>query len=210
MKKILLIGDSICAGYNKYTKAAFDGIAEVIYSNDNGRFASYVFRWLPDLHRKFGSVDLVHWNAGLWDSLIMHDGMNFSDIEVYKSYMERICVSMKRFHPNAKFIFATSTYVIEKGYNPKGLRRKNADIEAYNAAAVEIVSRHGMEINDLYALTSTLPEAYHSDMTHYYTKDGTREITNQVIAHIEHALDIKATPLDYDALFAEKTDVHGI
>lgn len=211
MKKILLIGDSIRAGYAKYVKEAFDGIAEVIIPEESGRFASFVYRSLPDYKRIYGNdLDLIHWNAGLWDCLIMHDGMNFSDIEVYKSYMERICASMKLLFPSAKAIFAKSTYVLEWQYGKNGLRRKNSDIEAYNAAAVEIVTRHGMTVNDLYELTSKLPESYHSDMTHYYTREATEPITNQVIAYIEEALDIKAKPLDYDALFAEKKDVHGI
>ena len=54
------------------------------------------------------------------------------------------------------------------------------------------------------------PVEYHSDLTHYYTKEGTRIITNQVIEHIEKALDIKAEPLDYDALFDKKDDAEGI
>jgi len=211
MKKILLIGDSIRAGYARCVKAAFDGIAEVVVPEDSGRFAAYVYRSLPDYKRIYGSdFDLIHWNAGLWDCLIMHDGMNFSDIEVYKSYMERICVSMKQLFPSAKAVFAKSTYVLEWQYSPTNLRRKNADIEAYNAAAVEITERHGMATNDLYALTSTLPESYHSDMTHYYTKEATEVISKQVIASIENALGIKANELDYGKLFEEMTEVHGI
>ena len=210
MKKILLIGDSIRIGYDKYIKMAFDGVADVVYPEENTRFAAYVFRRLPDLQKLFGDADLVHWNAGLWDCLIMHDGLNFTDIEVYKSYMERACVGFKRFFPNAKFIFATSTSVTESGYNPNGLRRLNADIEAYNKAAVEIVTKHGMTVNDLYSLTKDMPEEYHSDMTHYYTKSGTRVITDRVKSFIENALGIKAKELDYEALFAEKTDVIGI
>ena len=211
MKKILLIGDSLRAGYMNYVKMAFEGIAEVIAPEDSGRFASYVYRSLIDYKRVYGTdFDLIHWNCGLWDCLIMHDGRNFSTLEVYKDYMDRACGSMKMFFPNAKYIFANSTYVIEEGYGKGGFRRKNADIEAYNAAAEEIVKRHGMTVNDLYTVSKALPESAHSDMTHYYTKEGTEALTNRVIAVIEDALGIKAKPIDYDALFAEKKDVHGI
>ena len=51
---------------------------------------------------------------------------------------------------------------------------------------------------------------YHSDQTHFYTKEGTKVITNQVVACIEKVLNIKAKPLDYDLLFKEKTDVIGM
>lgn len=210
MKKILLIGDSIRAGYAKCVKAAFDGIADVIVPEDSGRFAAYVYRSLPDYKRVYGDdFNLIHWNAGLWDCLIMHDGMNFSDIDVYKSYIERICTSMKLLFPDAKAIFAKSTYVLEWQYG-KNFRRTNSDIEAYNAVAVGVVTRHGMAVNDLYELTRNLPESYHSDMTHYYTKEATEVISAQVIEHIEKALDIKALPIDYRRLFSEITEIHGI
>ena len=211
MKKILLIGDSIRAGYDKYVKMALDGIAEVEYSQDCNRFASFVLRMIPEFCKTYGKdLDLVHWNAGLWDCLRLDDGVIFSDIEVYKSYIERTCASLKRHFKNASFIFATSTSVIEEGYNKNVMHRLNSDIEAYNAAALEIVTRHGMAVNDLYTLTTSIPKEYHSDATHYYTKDGTRVITDQVIAHIEASLGIKAKTLDYDALFRDKTDIVGI
>ena len=67
-----------------------------------------------------------------------------------------------------------------------------------------------MEINDLYSLMSKLPVSYHSDLTHYYTKEGTRAITDAVVDKIEKSLDIKGAALDYDALFGEQGAVLGI
>lgn len=71
MKKVLLIGDSIRAGYDKYLKKALEDVAEVYYPSDNCRFAEYVLRHLHDWKQGLGldEVDLVHWNAGLWDTL---------------------------------------------------------------------------------------------------------------------------------------------
>lgn len=211
MKKVLLIGDSIRQGYDKYVKMAFEGTAEVVYPTENCRFASYVLRCLADWKKVCcggENVDLIHWNAGLWDCLTMLDGKHHTPIEIYKEYIERCCVVIEKIFPGAKMIFATSTPVQEHLFG--AMKRYNADIEAYNAAATEIVKAHGGEINDLYPLMIAQPEEYHSDLTHYYTKDGTRVITDQVIAHIEKALDIKARELDYNALFAEKKDVIGI
>ena len=47
-------------------------------------------------------------------------------------------------------------------------------------------------------------------MTHYYTKDGTRILTEQVATVIADTLGIPAKPLDYDALFAEVDKIVGI
>ena len=76
--------------------------------------------------------------------------------------------------------------------------------------AVEVVKSHGGEINDLYSLAMAAPVEYHSDVTHYYTKEGTRLLTNQVVKCLEEALGIPAKELDYDTLFADMENVLGI
>lgn len=48
MKKILLIGDSIRLGYDKYIKMAFEDVAEVYYPAENSRFVMYVYRRLHE------------------------------------------------------------------------------------------------------------------------------------------------------------------
>ena len=89
-------------------------------------------------------------------------------------------------------------------------KRFNRDTEAYNAVGVRVAREHGASINDLYALMNAAPASYHSDLTHYYTKEGTRLLTEQVKAHIEDAMGVKGRELDYDALFAKTTDAIGV
>lgn len=212
MKKIVLIGDSIRMGYDKYTKLAFEDVANVYYPNDNCRFASYILRHLHDWKKSFecgDDVDCVHWNAGLWDSIFMPDGEHHTPIEIYKYYIERVCNRIKHLFPNAKVIFATSTPVVEERFLGE-CKRYNKDIELYNAAAVEIVRKHGFEVNDLYAITKDVPLEFYSDMTHFYTKEGTQLITNVVVKTLEQCLDIHAKELDYDVLFAEKENIVGM
>ena len=210
MKRIILIGDSIRRGYDKYVKKSLEGVAEVYYPEENCQFSAYVLRHLNIWKAETGwdTVDLIHWNAGLWDDLVLLDGMHLVDIETYAKYIDRICNLIKILFPGAKMIFATSTPVIESGF--KANKRYNKDTEAYNAVAVEIVKKHGGEINDLYTTMVAQPESYHSDQSHYYTKEGTRVITDQVVAHIEAALDIRGKPLDYDALFSKTENFIGI
>lgn len=80
----------------------------------------------------------------------------------------------------------------------------------YNAAAIEIVRKHGFDVNDLYELTKDVPIEYYSDMTHFYTKEGTRLIADKVINCIEKSLDIKAEKLDYDKLFENTENIIGL
>lgn len=205
-----MIGDSIRVGYDKYVKMALEDVAEVYYPDENCRFTSYVIRYLDHWKGQLGidTVDLVHWNAGLWDELVMLDGKRLVSYECYKENIERICDLIHLLFPGAKMIFATSTPVQEELY--QDFKRFNKDIEMYNAAAVEIVKKLGGEINDLYTLASGFPVSYHSDMTHYYTKEGTRELVSQVVKCIEGSLGIKGKELDYDALFREQEKIVGI
>lgn len=210
MKKILLVGDSIRVGYDKYVKMAFEGVAHVYYPDENTRFAAYVCRNL-DCWQKWlcgDDIDVIHWNAGLWDNLPLPDGKLLTPINVYKEYVERICVISNLLFPCAKMIFATSTPVRDRPDLP--IARRNEDTEKYNAAAVEIVKRYGGQINDLYSLAKAAPDEYHSDGTHYYTKEGTRMLTDQVVKCLEQTLGIRAKALDYDALFTEPESIVGI
>ena len=212
MKKILLIGDSVRQGYDKYVKHAFRAVATVYYPNENCRFAEYVLRHLVDWQRDIGGgddVDLVHWNAGLWDDLIMVDNKHLSPIEYYKYTVKRICEVIKILFPHAKMIFATSTPVREELFRGP-CKRYNRDTEEYNAAAVEIVKAHGGEINDLYSLVLGAPDDYYSDMTHLYTQNGTRLVSDGVIRAIENSLGIKAEKLDYSALFSNPDLIEGV
>ena len=60
--------------------------------------------------------------------------------------------------------------------------------EWIQAAAVEIVTRYGFQVNDLYALSVTLPPEAHSDAVHYYTPIGTKAFTEQVLSYLLPAI----------------------
>jgi len=53
-----------------------------------------------------------------------------------------------------------------------------------NKVAVEIVKKYGFAVNDLYAVSTSLPEEAHSDFVHYYTPMGTEAFANEVLSHI--------------------------
>ena len=215
MKKIILLGDSIRMGYDKYVKMALEGEAEVFSPTENCRFTQYMLRflhkWVAD--SGFGKdTDLVHFNVGLWDVIqIMYDEP-ITPIDVYEQYLHRICKRIRECCPKAKVIFATSTPIHQANYESvkHEFWRSNETIKAYNAVAVKVMKEHGIEVNDLYALMEGAPDHYFSDRTHYYTKDGTRLLTEQVLATIENTLGIKGKQLDYDMLFTKANNVEGM
>ena len=194
MKKIVLIGDSIRMGYDKYVKEALAGTAEVYYPDDNCRFSYYVLRYLHEwkAEGKWPSdVDLVHWNAGLWDCLELFGDSPLVPIASYEECLLRITARLRKLFPNAKHIFATSTPIVEAKVSPLYFRH-NTTIEEYNAAAVRALTPEGTIINDLYAHAAACPAEYRSDAVHYYTDAGTEYMGRRVLAKICSTLDIKA------------------
>ena len=86
-------------------------------------------------------------------------------------------------------IFATSTSVISEKMS-KDFKRYNEDIIKYNDVAISIVKKYGFTVNDLYAVSVSLPEEAHSDPVHYYTPMGTEVFTKQVLSVVAPALSI--------------------
>ena len=203
-KKILLLGDSIRVGYDKYVRMAFEDAAEVFYPETNCMHTANIIRSLYDWKegRNWADdMDLVHWNAGLWDDLIMIDGKPLIKIDVYRENIGRISDMISMLFPEAKVIFATSTPVREELFTTYKMYNRNT--EEYNRTACEAVIAHGGSINDLYSLLRDVPPEFHSDRTHFSTKAATELITNHTVGIIEKALDIEAKMPDFDALFNE-------
>ena len=193
-KKVLLIGDSIRMGYDKYVKNYLSDSCEVYYPKDNCRFAQYTLRHLSDWKSGFNGddLDLIHWNVGLWDTLELYNDGCLTPPEFYAFFIEKICKRIKVLFPKAKVIFATSTPVIESRFTePHFSKRLNSNVKKYNNIAVEICQKHGFAVNDLYSLVENVPEEYYSDMTPLYTPEGTQLLTDAVIKAICDTLDIE-------------------
>jgi hypothetical protein len=205
-KKIFLIGDSIRMGYDKYVKEALSEVAEVYYPDENCRYAENVLRFAHEWKSKTGApddVDLVHWNAGLWDVLELFGDEPLSTPEYYANVIPRIDRRLRMLFPKAKIVFATSTSVEESMASPDFFRH-NSNIEKYNAIAVSVLKNTDTVINDLYALTSRLPVSCHSDFVHYYTDAGREAIGGRVLSVICELLGIEAKDVKLDGFTPEK------
>lgn len=209
MKKILLIGDSIRHGYDKQVRDCLSGQAEVYFPSDNCRFAQYVLRHFPDWAAavKPGSPDLIHWNAGLWDTLRLWGDETLTPPEFYEYFIRRIFLQISKAFPNAIQVFATSTPVIERKYTGTA-KRFNADIRRYNEIAVRIAGEFGCPVDDLYAAADGLPESCYSDMTHLYTPEGTKVLVNKVLETIVPLLGLE--PVKFGGEGSVRTEAVGI
>ncbi len=197
MKKILLFGDSIRMGYDEYVRESFEGLATVFFPAENCTFTVNYLRNLHNWveHRDLYDADVVHFNAGLWDTVRIYGDEPLVKLDAYTDNIGRIIDRMHFLFPNATLIFATSTPGLEDEYISDFETRRNSDVEKYNAAAVEVCKQKGVIVNDLYTLLKDCPESFHSDQTHFYTAEATERIGSRVNAFLCEALGIDASSL---------------
>lgn len=212
MKKIVLLGDSIRMGYDKYVKEALDGVAEVYYPSQNCRFAQYLLRQLHEWKKKGEwptDVDLVHWNAGLWDVAEMFGDPPLSSPQHYEDMIVRIDRRLRLLFPEAKLVFATSTAVREEEYKGS-FRRHNAVIEQYNEIACKALKDTDTVINDLYAHTKNVPAECCSDKTHYNTPQGAAYMGGRVLSVIAQQLGVVGRDIKVEGFQLENYSADNI
>ena len=172
MKRIFLIGDSIRQGYDSFVRENLAEKAHVYWAEDNARFVQYTFRYLAEWMKSEcdpNLIDIVHWNNGLWDVLHQMGDESLIDLEDYEKYLRRIIKRLRQAAPHAKICFALTTQVVEESFADPGLFfRSNRDIEAYNAAARNVMAEENIPVDDLYTVSAQMPKAWHSpDGTHF-------------------------------------------
>ena len=196
MKKVILIGDSIRLGYDKFIRRSLSGIAEVYSPEENCRFAEYVLRYAHDWKIAGdwpSDADIVHWNAGLWDALRLFDDEPLTPVGAYGQYIKRIDKRLRQLFPKAKMIFATNTSVNESGYGTgyaKYFKRFNSEIREYNSVAIDALKDTDTVIDDLYSVSEKATPVCRSDMTHFNTEEGVRLIGGNVLRVICEELKI--------------------
>ena len=85
MKNVLLLGDSIRINYQSTVARALSDVAAVHSPGENCRFAQNVLRslheWIEDTNQD--RIDIIHWNAGLWDTLRIYGDACLTPVDVY-------------------------------------------------------------------------------------------------------------------------------
>jgi acyl-CoA thioesterase-1 len=189
LPRVLLIGDSISIGYTVPVREQLKGVANVHRPSTNcgptTRGVEQLDKWLGT-----GKWDVIHFNFGLHDlKYVDEEGKNTSPdkgkvqvpIDDYKKNLDAMVVRMKK--TGAKLVFATTTPVPEK--EPQ--RKADTDKE-YNAAAREVMARHGVAVNDLDAFVRGRKGEGQLPGNVHFTADGYKALAGQVAAEVKKAL----------------------
>ena len=169
-KNVLIIGDSISIGYTPFIQKALAPGINVVHNPGNGGSTE---RGLDSIPSWVGARTwkVILFNFGLHD-LVRKDSTNKYDVrgkisvpvETYKENLNRIVSLLKP--TKATLIFVNTTMVPE---NSSG--RMVADPAIYNAAALEVMTKNGIPVIDLYTASLTIhPENSKPGNVHYTDK----------------------------------------
>lgn len=183
LPKVLLIGDSISGGYYKSVARALEGKAVVAKSSDNGEStATGVIKidgWLGDT-----KWDVIHFNWGVWDMYGWQYAADDRSTAMYAQRLETLVVRMKK--TGAKLIWATTTPVPPSPEATMLKRWKtevviDQDLERkYQEAALQVMKKHEVPVNDLYALLKPRRNEFQKDDDVHFSPAGSALMAQQI------------------------------
>lgn len=153
LPNVLIIGDSISMGYTPFLKAMLKDRAFVWHPDENCEGTTKgvlkIDEWIGTakwniIHFNFGLHDIKHVNAENGSNSNLPEDPPQANLSQYSENLKIIVEKLKS--TGAKLIFATTTPVPQKS-SPF---RNPEDIVNYNNAALEIMKKQDIEVNNLY------------------------------------------------------------
>lgn len=158
LPRVLLIGDSISRGYTVATRNALAGKVNVHRAPENcGPTANGLKKldiWLGD-----GGWDLIHFNFGI------HDRNTSS--EDYAARLEQLIARLET--TGAKLMWAMSTPLPANSET-----YKQGECVRLNAVAAEVMAKHNIPVNDLYAVAFPVLDVYQNPGDCHFNEAGYR------------------------------------
>ena len=198
LPRALILGDSISIGYTPFVQALLRDRVAVLRPDancgDTRRGLEKIDEWLgPDRWR------VVHFNWGLHDLCYRHPestvqghrdkerGAIAVPLDLYEQNLDRLAARIKQSCDRA--IWAPTTVV------PEGeAGRFVEDAVRYNEVAQGIMEKHGIAIDDLYAVTKQFgPELFVGPGNVHFTEEGSRRLASQVAEHILAAVEDRSS-----------------
>lgn len=173
LPRVLLIGDSVSRGYTQAVRKALAGKVNVHRAPANcGPTATGLKKldvWLGD-----GQWDLIHFNFGIHD--------RNTPLPDYTGRLDQLVDRLQE--TGAKVVWATTTPIPDLPEK----KQSAASIIERNAAAAEVMKKHGVAIDDLFtAITPHLAALQNPDDVHFNAK-GYDFLGRQVAQSIEKNL----------------------
>ena len=187
LPRVFIVGDSISEGYTPVVRRLLEGKANVHRPADNCRMSAYgvehIGKWVGDT-----KWDVIHFNFGLWDWYGWQNPQTTP--ESYADNLDAIVRSLKK--TGARLIFGMTTPPSIGPERKTKILITEARAKEFNDAATAVMEKHGVRINDLYALIGSNRATYQRAETNvHYTEEGTHLLAAQVAKEIQAALPVK-------------------
>ncbi len=167
--RVLLIGDSICNGYEEFVRNRLKGEFYVDFLATSHSLDSDFYRAMVGGIAKASEYDLIHFNFGL-------HGFHM-DKDAYRENYEKILAELMK---SAPVEVATSTIVYEPGNAKLDERQTPAAMER-NEVVLSLADKYHLPVDDLWAVSTKIPMADRSDDGIHY-EDGGWEIFADAVA----------------------------
>ena len=192
LPKVLILGDSISIGYTPHVKELLEEVAEVSRPGDNCQGTTNgvkkIDTWLGTsrwdvIHFNFGLHDLKHEDPVTHQNSTREEDPKQADVKQYARNLKVIVEKLKK--TGAVLIFATTTPFPDK---PDGPLRRASDVKAYNRAALKIMKRNGVLINDLHGFALTRMAELQIPKNVHFTKEGSKVLAEEVAGVIKREI----------------------
>ncbi len=199
LPNVLIIGDSISIGYTPAVRELLAGKANVLRPmRPDGKApvnCASTITGLKELESWLGDTKwaVIHFNWGLHDLCYRNpeakagnrdkvNGKISVPLPEYKANLETLVRRLEK--TGARLIWASTTKV------PEGEAGRFAgDDRKYNAAAAEVMRRHGIAVDDLYAASTEAPDSeWLGPGNVHFKPEGYRRLARQVAGAIERNL----------------------
>lgn len=172
LPRVLLVGDSICNGYQGAVQRLLEGKVSVSYWVSSYCLTMPAYKRLLDFYLAEAKYDVVHFNNGL-HSL-------GTDPALWEKDLEACLAKIRAAQPQAKIVWCSSTPLKDPGLTEKA--------KVLNAAAARVAAKLGLPCDDLFGLLDPLDrEANWSDTFHHKGPAREQEAA-QVAASVLKAL----------------------
>jgi lysophospholipase L1-like esterase len=187
LPRVVLLGDSIRGTYQAPVAERLAGRAEVVGPSVNGEFSARTLEKLDQWLAELGTPDVVHWNNGLHDvgHNLQRSPIQFP-LPVYVANLEAILRRLRS--TGAAIIWATTTPLHpNRVYPDPNWSWRQSEIDAYNQAALKLMHREAICVNDLASLVL-------DDLDSYLVSDGIH-LTDRGIQQCADAVAASVTSL---------------
>lgn len=180
LPRVLLVGDSICNGYQGEVCRLLDGKMNVSYWISSYCVTSPNYMKFLSLYLDEAKYDVVHFNNGL------HSLETSTD--AYANGIRAALELVGSKHPKAKIVWCSST--------PLKVAEKTAKAKELNEAAAKVVAElGGIATNDLFALCDPLDRATNWSDTYHFRREAKVKQADQVAASVLSALNACKRPV---------------